>query len=229
MTSNAVFTDDVVETMEADFWRSLQDGGYSIKYANNLESLSEEPESSPPRKRAKTVASGVDLNELGDILCRLRTEYGRQYPGLNEQTYFVGKHGAAFGSHQEDLDFCSINYQVCGAPEVWWCIRAESVDLFESLFGDASGYSHLRGKQSHCNNVLRHKLLVFPPELLLQHGINVTRVVQRPGEYVLTFPRVAATGSAIDYMSLSQPRGILLEHLEHFGHRSRYYCSNRLF
>ena len=40
-----------------------------------------------------------------------------------------------------------------------------------------------------CNNIFRHKDYILTPEFLNQHNIEYQIIVQRPGEFVVTFPR----------------------------------------
>lgn len=40
-----------------------------------------------------------------------------------------------------------------------------------------------------CDDVLRHKGFLLHPEWFRMHGIPLVRIVQKPGEYIVTFPR----------------------------------------
>jgi len=43
-------------------------------------------------------------------------------------------------------------------------------------------------------DVLLGKTTMFPPSVLLEHGVSVYKAVQKPGEFVITFPRAYHAG-----------------------------------
>lgn len=43
-------------------------------------------------------------------------------------------------------------------------------------------------------NILLEKTTMFPPNILLKHDIPVCKAVQKPGEFVVTFPRAYHSG-----------------------------------
>lgn len=43
-------------------------------------------------------------------------------------------------------------------------------------------------------DVLLGKTTMFPPNILLDHNIPVFRAIQKPGEFVVTFPRAYHAG-----------------------------------
>ena len=57
--------------------------------------------------------------------------------------------------------------------------------LFETKFPE---------EYKKCSMAVRHKNFHIDPKLLLEAGIKVTRVVQQPGDFVITFPRSYHTG-----------------------------------
>jgi histone demethylase JARID1 len=43
-------------------------------------------------------------------------------------------------------------------------------------------------------DILLGKTTMFPPNILLRHHVPVYRAIQRPGEFVITFPRAYHSG-----------------------------------
>jgi len=43
-------------------------------------------------------------------------------------------------------------------------------------------------------DVLLGKTTLFPPNILLEHGVPVYKAVQKPGEFIITFPRAYHAG-----------------------------------
>ncbi|XP_024003878.1 probable inactive lysine-specific demethylase JMJ19 [Eutrema salsugineum] len=72
----------------------------------------------------------------------------------------------------------SLCYMHMGAPRVWYsvagCHRSKFMSTMKSLFPEMSG------EQS--------KVMIMSPYALSMEGIPVTRCVQNPGQYVITFP-----------------------------------------
>jgi hypothetical protein len=85
----------------------------------------------------------------------------------------------------------SLNYHHCGAPKTWYGVPGYAAHDFENvvrehvydqelLLDEAEGavYDFLIGKTT-----------MFPPNMLSKHGVPVFKAVQKPGEFVITFPR----------------------------------------
>jgi jumonji domain-containing protein 2 len=81
------------------------------------------------------------------------------------------------------LDLYSVNYLHFGAPKFWYAIAPEDRERFEIL---AQGMVPEMWRA--CPEFLRHKELLISPTLLEQNGIPFTRMVQHPGEFVVTYP-----------------------------------------
>lgn len=52
-------------------------------------------------------------------------------------------------------------------------------------------YLKLNGDENvdKCEDVLRHKKYILHPDWFRMHGIPLVRLIQYPGEYVVTFPQ----------------------------------------
>lgn len=113
----------------------------------------------------------------------LLNKYPFPVPGVNLPYLYFGMYKATFAWHVEDMDLCSINYIHFGAPKQWYVVAPEHRLKFERF---ATGVFHEDYKV--CKEFLRHKTCIISPSLLQQLSIPVHKVVQRAGEYMLTFP-----------------------------------------
>ncbi|KAJ3056230.1 hypothetical protein HK097_007713 [Rhizophlyctis rosea] len=104
-------------------------------------------------------------------------------PGVNDPYLYFGMWKATFAWHVEDMDLYSINYIHFGAPKQWYSIPPNQRARFElvarGLFAD----------EAHkCPEFLRHKMSIISPKKLAANHVPVHRLVQRAGEFVITFP-----------------------------------------
>ncbi|CAG8501810.1 10190_t:CDS:10 [Diversispora eburnea] len=105
-------------------------------------------------------------------------------PGVNDAYLYFGMWKACFPWHVEDKDLYSINYIHFGAPKHWYAISPKKADQFES---------HMRGwfgsDSKNCSEFLRHKEFLASPRVLDRAPIQYNYVIQREGEFIITFPR----------------------------------------
>ena len=87
------------------------------------------------------------------------------------------------------MDLYSINYLHYGAPKLWYGIPPDDAHKLErlarSFFPD-----HFRD----CPAFLRHKMTVISPTVLKKYSVPFSRVVQREGQIVISFPRAYHSG-----------------------------------
>ncbi len=105
-------------------------------------------------------------------------------PGVTTPYLYFGMWASVFCAHTEDMNLLSINYLHAGAPKVWYAVaEGEDSRRFENLM--ASSYHHAK---KECPEYLRHKRSLVSPAILKKAGIPYTRVVQYPGDAIITFP-----------------------------------------
>ncbi|RUS25473.1 JmjC domain, hydroxylase-domain-containing protein, partial [Jimgerdemannia flammicorona] len=81
------------------------------------------------------------------------------------------------------MDLYSINYLHFGAPKQWYAIPSQHRQKFERVMQSIFFQEHKK-----CSQFLRHKTFIVSPAVLANHQIPVHRLVQREGEFVITFP-----------------------------------------
>ena len=134
---------------------------------------------------------------IGWNLSKLDTAYQRaaavrpaiDVEGLNGYLYF----GEAFtGSpiHTEDGDLFSVNYLHAGAAKIWYFVAA--TDLLKTMACISEACRGTDYADSvRCPAFLRHKQFTCNARWLLDQGVQVYRIIQRPGDYVIVKPGVA--------------------------------------
>ena len=132
---------------------------------------------------------GWSVRHLDTLLRRQVKSAGHALPGVTEPYLYFGTYRSLFAWHTEDMDLYSVNYLHTGAPKVWYFVPPSGRAAFER----AAAALYPQDRNS-CSEYLRHKESMFAPHLLEKRGVPVVRVVQRPGDYVLTFPGAYHSG-----------------------------------
>jgi len=189
---NAVWDDQTHAALEREFWKKVayDPPTYCADVAGSLfdkQDASQEIKSnemSPNSKsKSKIPTSGWDVSRLDSLLSRTLREKNITLSGVNSSYLYFGMWRSLFAWHTEDCDLYSVNYLHYGAPKFWYAVAPEDRARFEIL---AQGM--VPEMWRHCPEFLRHKELLISPTLLEQNGIPFTRMMQYPGEFVVTFP-----------------------------------------
>lgn len=91
---------------------------------------------------------------------------------------------------------CSINYHHCGEAKTWYGIPGHAALDFEKVVREHV-YTHdilSTDGEDGVFDVLLGKTTLFPPNVLLEHGVPVYKAVQKPGDFIITFPRAYHAG-----------------------------------
>jgi hypothetical protein len=114
--------------------------------------------------------------------------------GITTPYLYFGRQGTSFGFHKEDVDLHSINYLHHGANKIWIVISPKYGPMLDALALKmlAGRCNDCLAKSSpidygQCDQPLRHKSLLFSPDLLKEAGIPFTTIVQKPGDFVVVF------------------------------------------
>eukprot|EP00884_Botryococcus_braunii_P020057 jgi/Botrbrau1/6735/Bobra.0324s0021.1 len=160
---------------EKDFWQT-------VTVANQLYGAD------VPGSFFEDDIKGWNLNKLDCMLTRVLDAKAKKIPGVNTAYLYFGTWRSTFPWHTEDKDLASINYLHFGAPKMWYCVppkdRHKFEDLMRSKFPDAT----------KCPEFLRHKAFLAMPSWLEKHGIHVIKVVQQPGEFIISAPGAYHSG-----------------------------------
>ncbi|KAI0942406.1 hypothetical protein AcW1_003047 [Taiwanofungus camphoratus] len=124
-----------------------------------------------------------NVANLHSALSRLLPASSQGLPGVNTPYLYFGMWRATFAWHVEDMDLFSINYVHFGAPKYWYAVpQARATALEQTMRG------YFPKDVSNCSQFLRHKSFLASPTLLSQSSCRPNTLVQRAGEFVITFP-----------------------------------------
>ena len=96
---------------------------------------------------------------------------------------------ASFCWHVEDHYAHSINYMHWGAPKTWYGVPCEQADAFEAVMR-----SELAELVQTEQGLLYKMVTMVPPGEAVRAGVRVCRLLQKPGTFVVTWPRAYHAG-----------------------------------
>ncbi|KAG9300430.1 hypothetical protein G9A89_010055 [Geosiphon pyriformis] len=176
--NQVLYTDEYCKELERDYWRNLPFNS-SFYGADMIGSLFD------PK-----ITKTWNVNQLDNLLNRINVSI----PGVNRAYLYFGMWKATFAWHVEDMDLYSINYIHFGAPKQWYAIPPPYGKKFENVM---RGY--FQPEFQACREYLRHKQFIVKPSILAENNIPVNYLVQREGEFVITFPYGYHAGYNLDY------------------------------
>ncbi|MBA0621489.1 hypothetical protein Godav_007104 [Gossypium davidsonii] len=117
-------------------------------------------------------------------------------PGVTDPMLYIGMLFSMFAWHVEDHYLYSINYHHCGASKTWYGIPGHAASKFEKVVKEHVYTNDILSADGEDGafDVLLGKTTLFPPSILLKHDVSVYKAVQKPGEFVITFPRAYHAG-----------------------------------
>lgn len=182
--------------IETLFWKASVDKPFSVEYANDMPGSAFVPVSSKKwREAGEAVTVGETAWNMRGIsrakgsLLRFMKE---EIPGVTSPMVYVAMMFSWFAWHVEDHDLHSLNYLHMGAGKTWYGVPREAAVAFEEVV-------RVHGYGGEINPlvtfaVLGEKTTVMSPEVFVSAGIPCCRLVQNPGEFVVTFPRAYHSG-----------------------------------
>mmetsp|Transcript_19738 Transcript_19738/g.30443 ORF Transcript_19738/g.30443 Transcript_19738/m.30443 type:complete len:768 (-) Transcript_19738:107-2410(-) len=115
--------------------------------------------------------------------------------GINVPWMYYGCMFSTFCWHNEDNYLYSINYHHKGAAKQWYGVPGvtkKDSDGLEKVFK-----SFLSIKMRDVPDLLHHITTMFSPRLLQNSNVEVCKLLQYPGEFVVTFPRAFHGGFSL--------------------------------
>lgn len=171
-----------VESVRVEYGSDLDADVYGTGFAATV----------PPIGDPRTTPShhAWDFNELIHHPSNLLRVVGSDVPGLTRPWLYFGMLFSAFCWHVEDHYLGSVNYLHAGAPKTWYGIPSASADAFE----DAVRVM-VPGLLDAAPDLLHRLVTLVPPAALRDgHGVEVFQLLQKPGEFVVTWPRAYHAG-----------------------------------
>ncbi|XP_009588691.1 lysine-specific demethylase JMJ13-like isoform X2 [Nicotiana tomentosiformis] len=178
--------------LEKEFWHEIACGKTeSVEYACDVDGSAFS--SSPNDRLGKSKWNMKGLSRLPKSVLRLLE---KSIPGVTEPMLYIGMLFSMFAWHVEDHYLYSINYQHCGAAKTWYGIPGHAALDFEKVVREHVYTNDILSADGEDGafDVLLGKTTLFPPNILSEHGVPVYKAVQKPGEFIVTFPRAYHAG-----------------------------------
>ncbi|KAL6608331.1 hypothetical protein ACP70R_041394 [Stipagrostis hirtigluma subsp. patula] len=185
-----------VEEIEEEYWRIVvcPSDEVEVDYGADLDTAMfssgfSKLSSSDANKQDPFALSCWNLNNLPRLPGSVLSFEQDDISGVVVPWLYVGMCFSSFCWHVEDHFLYSLNYMHFGEQKVWYGVPGgEAVKLEESM---RKNLPKLFEEQPD----LLHELVTqLSPSVLKSEGIPVYRVVQNPGEFVLTLPRAYHCG-----------------------------------
>ncbi|XP_074274826.1 lysine-specific demethylase ELF6 isoform X2 [Silene latifolia] len=113
-------------------------------------------------------------------------------PGVTSPMVYIGMLFSWFAWHIEDHELHSLNFMHTGSPKTWYGIPGDYAFAFEDVIRKKAyggEFDHLAALK-----LLGEKTTLLSPEMIVRSGIPCCRLIQNPGEYVVSFPRAYHVG-----------------------------------
>jgi hypothetical protein len=186
------------EAVEREFWRILSwenendsidfhRRSFEIEYGADLHTTVHG--SGFAREASALDRCGWNLNNIALVNDSLLRFCENDIDGVIRPWIYVGMMFSAFCWHNEDHYLYSINYLHTGEPKQWFGIAGHNAPQFEAVMKELA--PELFDDQP---DVLLQLVSILSPARLVRHGVPVTRLTQRAGDFVVTFPAAYHTG-----------------------------------
>ncbi|XP_076947009.1 lysine-specific demethylase ELF6-like [Bidens hawaiensis] len=113
-------------------------------------------------------------------------------PGVTSPMVYIGMLFSWFAWHVEDHELHSLNFLHMGSPKTWYSVPGDYAFTFEEVIR-SKAYGGGIGRLAALT-LLGEKTTLLSPEVVVASGIPCCRLVQNPGEFVVTFPRAYHIG-----------------------------------
>jgi histone demethylase JARID1 len=107
----------------------------------------------------------------------------KEISGVNVAWMYVGMKFSTFCWHFEDLMLPSINYSHFGKPKLWYGVPENNREKFDKAVREKCSLLFKKDP-----NILFDVITMISPTYLRSQGVKVYKTLQRPGEFVVTYP-----------------------------------------
>ncbi|XP_030524709.1 lysine-specific demethylase JMJ706 isoform X2 [Rhodamnia argentea] len=178
--------------MEKEFWQEITYGKMeTVEYACDVDGSAFS--SSDTDLLGSSKWNLKNLSRLPKSVLRLLET---SIPGVTDPMLYIGMLFSMFAWHVEDHYLYSINYHHCGAFKTWYGVPGHAALDFEKVVREHVYTTDILSTNGEDGafDLLLGKTTLFPPNILLEHDVPVFKAVQKPGEFVVTFPRAYHAG-----------------------------------
>ncbi|CAA7056465.1 unnamed protein product [Microthlaspi erraticum] len=185
--------------IETLYWRATVDKPFSVEYANDMPGSAFIPLSLAAARKREYGGDGGTVGETAWNMRAVARAEGsllkfmkEDIHGVTSPMIYIAMMFSWFAWHVEDHDLHSLNYLHMGASKTWYGVPKDAALAFEDVV-------RVHGYGEELNplvtfDTLGQKTTVMSPEIFVKAGIPCCRLVQNPGEFVVTFPRAYHSG-----------------------------------
>ena len=168
------------EQVETEFWNIVEEQANDcvVQYGSDLDVKSHGSGFS------SDLSNPWNLNILPTLAKSLLRYLPEHISGITIPMIYVGMVFSCFCWHVEDDYLYSINFLHSGAPKMWYGVSSLHCTQFEKVMRDS-----LPDLFEVQPDLLHHLTTMLSPMELMEAGVPVVRAIQKPGEFVITFPQ----------------------------------------
>lgn len=134
-------------------------------------------------------------SHVGNLNTKGLLRHMPRMPGINHSMYYIGQLFSRFCWHTEDAFLNSVSYLHRGSAEkIWYAVPPKFATQFEDYATESVFSDNLLDEYGTGQALLMNKTTMFDPRKLRSQGIQVYRVVHKPGSFVLTAARAYHAG-----------------------------------
>ncbi|KAL6950765.1 hypothetical protein ACO0QE_000046 [Hanseniaspora vineae] len=192
--------DSEIQELEHEFWHHVNDIDSKLNVYYGADIHNEEPgfvsgfENEGLQFFSKHPMNLMNLPySKGSLLDNLN----KKISGMTTPWIYVGSKFSTFCWHLEDQYTLSCNYQFEGAPKIWYSIPPGYVDQFNTLIQNIAP-DYFIYKQPDLLHQLTTLLSPYDP-IMKNSQIQVYKAVQKPGEFIITYPKCYHAGFNAGY------------------------------
>ncbi|KAF3971608.1 hypothetical protein CMV_004807 [Castanea mollissima] len=155
-------------------------------------SAKNEPDMSLETPKPTTTSSTLLSDDTSRCSRRKSSSAINEMEGVTSPMVYIGMLFSWFAWHVEDHELHSMNFLHTGSAKTWYAVPGDYAFAFEEVIrSEAYGVNidHLAAL-----TLLGEKTTLLSPEVVVASGIPCCRLVQNPGEFVVTFPRAYHVG-----------------------------------
>lgn len=180
------------EQCEKEFWRLANNPHETceVEYGADLHSTQHGSGFVHPEQHfGRSPFDPWNLNVLPVAPQSLFTHINTDISGMMVPWLYIGMCFSAFCWHNEDHYTYSINYMHWGETKTWYGIPGSDTAKFEATMKRA-----MPELFDQHPDLLFQLVTMFSPERLVEQDVSVYAVDQRPGQFVVTFPKAYHSG-----------------------------------
>ncbi|XP_024398635.1 putative lysine-specific demethylase JMJ16 isoform X2 [Physcomitrium patens] len=184
-----------VNMIEGEYWRIVEQATEQIEVLYGADVETGKFGSGFPKAPLGSEAathyekSGWNLNNIARYPGSMLSFEDGDISGVLVPWLYIGMCFSSFCWHVEDHHFYSLNYMHWGAPKIWYGVPGSAADKLE-----AAMKKHLPDLFSEQPDLLHKLVTQLSPSFLKPEGVPVYRLVQQPGDFVITFPNAYHSG-----------------------------------